>query len=267
MRILIISDVHGNWEALKTVVYNEEYDMIISAGDTVDFGPEPRKCLECLKDKSFVSVLGNHDWAVAYDEDPGSINEIWKSICEKSASFSREDLGEDNLDFIRGFPLERYLEIDQKKIYIAHGSPTNPLAKYIEPAISDEELQEEFKDADADIVIIGHTHFPMMRELKDKLIINPGSVGQPKDGNTMLSYAILENGKVSFKRKRYNIEATLEALKKCNYTDIEYNQLKILLTTAIQPSMSVRQGIDRPPLIISSKRGGRIHEHLKSKIK
>lgn len=67
--------------------------------------------------------------------------------------------------------------------------------------ISDEELEEEFKDIDADIIIYGHTHFPMMRKLKHKLIVNPGSVGQPKDGNVMLSYAILEDGKVSFKRK------------------------------------------------------------------
>lgn len=128
MRILIISDVYGNWEALKTVVENEQYDIIISAGDTVDFGPEPRACLECLRNKNYLSVLGNHDWAVAFDEDAGCVTE-WMSICEKSVRMAREDLGEDNLKYIKEFPLERYEEIDGKKIYIVHGGPTNPLAK------------------------------------------------------------------------------------------------------------------------------------------
>lgn len=244
MRILIISDVHGNWEALRSIINDEKFDLLISAGDLVDFGPQPLECVSFIRSNNTISVMGNHDWAVTNNGDPGSINEIWASICRKSGIFTRESLGHDNLEYIRNFPEQRYETISGKRFYIVHGAPSNPLGIYLKPAITDEQLEEEFKGVEASFIITGHTHFPMIRRLKNRVIINPGSVGQPKDGINYASYFILEDGCIIPKRKLYSIDMMLREYDKFDFTEPEVRQLTAILISARQPHVYSTPGVE-----------------------
>ena len=88
--------------------------------------------------------------------------------------------------------------------------------KYLRPDVSQKELEDELKDIHADIVFIGHTHLPMVRKIHDIIVVNPGSVGQPRDGVPMVSYAVWEDGSISIKRVPYDIEATIKGLQGSN---------------------------------------------------
>lgn len=229
--ILILSDIHSNWEALKTILNDENYDLIMCAGDLVDFGPCPKEVVDFFRISNCFSVMGNHDWAVISGNDPGSTNEIWKSICMKSAHYTKNVLGADNICYIKHLPFEKYIDIEGTRFYIVHAAPSNHLYKYIEPSASIEELEKEFNEIDADYIIIGHTHLPMIRKIKKSLIINPGSVGQPKDGNPDASYAIFSDNGVLLKRKSYDIEKIISSYSKLPFNDIELKELSLALRT------------------------------------
>ena len=88
--------------------------------------------------------------------------------------------------------------------------------KYLRPDVSPKELEDELNDISADIVFIGHTHFPMVRKINNIIVVNPGSVGQPRDGIPMASYSVWEDGSIGIKRVPYDIEATVKGLQGTN---------------------------------------------------
>ncbi|MBS3815451.1 MAG: metallophosphoesterase family protein, partial [Hadesarchaea archaeon] len=107
-------------------------------------------------------------------------------------------------------------EENKQKIYVVHGSPRRPLMEYIFPGSSNQELVRLTKGVNADIIILGHTHVPLERRIMGKLIINPGSVGQPRDRNPKASYMILKIGRnieVENNRVEYDIDLTMEKIE------------------------------------------------------
>lgn len=226
MKILILSDIHGNIAALDAV--RERADMVFCLGDLVNYGPYPRACIERIRGLTDKVVRGNHDNAVGRDMDCGcSIR--YKELSDAGKIFTKAVLNPGEKEFLGNLPTTLNLEIEGKKFVLSHGSPGGDMYKYLRPDVSDEQLESELKDMGADIVFIGHTHLPMVREIDGTIVVNPGSVGQPRDGVPMASYAVWEDSHIEIKRVRYDIEATVKGLEATNIPSVQVSMLAKIL--------------------------------------
>ena len=215
-RLAIVSDVHGNLDALNAVLEDareQEVDGFVNLGDMVGSGAYPEEVVRVLSDDRFLGVIGNVDRDVlefARSPPRPKARSVKKAILAASV----KDLSEESLRFISSLPVELRLEIGGKRILMVHDSPgghDEPLG----PDTADERLRELGRIADADIVLVGHSHRAFFRDVDGVLFVNPGSVGLPLDGDPRASYAILEalHGKVTLRRVAYDIEAAVEALR------------------------------------------------------
>ena len=223
----IISDIHGNLEALQAVLADIEtknIGQIFCLGDVVGYGPNPCECVDLVMGLD-VCLLGNHDQAALFD--PEGFNEgaeqaiFWtRSILEGSTGPKAEQrwefLGE----------LDRRIEFeDQKAIYV-HGSARNPLNEYVFPDdVFNQVKMEKIFALIPQYCFQGHTHIPGVfteslefhspDELNycyelgnSKVMVNVGSVGQPRDNDPRASYVIVDGNQLTFHRVDYDVDAT-----------------------------------------------------------
>ncbi|MSR18296.1 MAG: metallophosphoesterase [Phycisphaerales bacterium] len=239
MRTAIISDVHSNLSALETVLSHidgQRVDRIISLGDIVGYGPDPVECVDLVASRCEWSLMGNHDFGVLYE--PTNFN----AAAEQSAYWTRRQLdGETN----RATAEKRWNFLGRLRVRVAfgsylcvHGTPRRPINEYLFPedvVNSVIKMRQIFERIDL-YCLVGHTHVPGIftdepdfycpsdfenvytMRLGEKVIINPGSVGQPRDSDPRASYAILEAevdgqaDKVEFFRLDYDIERTVKRI-------------------------------------------------------
>lgn len=235
MKIIIISDIHSNYDALlefEKRLRNIEFDEIWCLGDVVGYNAEPNECVEWVKKNSKYILMGNHDYAVLNREEKFLFNEY----ARKAIEWTEKKLYHENKIFLGTFKIS--LKIDE--IFLVHSSPSAPLKwEYV---FGIEEAIHNFSFFEEKICFLGHTHIPSIFELKDeklkmiypeyknekffyvldnnaKYIINPGSIGQPRDGDPRLSFCIFDekNYAVEFFRFEYNIE---EAARKVFESDL-----------------------------------------------
>ncbi len=208
MKILVISDVHGNIIASEEVL-RIPHDTVVFAGDIVDYGPRPKECLHKLKDVSYKIVRGNHDNAAGLGTDCHCSPKM-HDLSVKTRVYTRSVLNREDLEFLAKLPLREQFEIDGKHFYMVHASKSDPLFKYLDPRkIGISEIEKEFEDINADFIIYGHTHIPVLiKRKKGGFILNPGSAGQPRDGDWRASCAVIDtfSNSVEFKRVAYDID-------------------------------------------------------------
>jgi putative phosphoesterase len=210
MRILLIADIHGNYEALQTVL-KVPHDRAICLGDIVDYGPDPDKCIDLLHEKAIPTIRGNHDNAVAFKVDC-QCGYKYKHLSIATREYTWEILDNDRIEYLQKLPLYIKEEFDGKRLHLTHGSPRS-MFEYIKPKTTDEEIRkmidESTEPLEGDFLVIGHSHIPMNRKLGNLTIINPGSVGQPRDGDTRASCAVFdtEKGEVEHLRLDYDIDS------------------------------------------------------------
>ena len=213
-KIIFISDIHGNYEALAAVLddikaKNFNFKNTYCLGDIVGYGPRPNETINLLRKYQIVSILGNYDEAVGfYLPNCGcsitSNNDKVKTM--NSLQWTAEHTDENNKEYLRGLEEQLTLEFKGKSLLLTHGSP-NAINEYLH--YEDIELQEEIaEELLEDVIVFGHTHIPYFKWVNDKLFINPGSVGRPKDGDNRACYCILDMNDltVEFVRVSYNIE-------------------------------------------------------------
>jgi len=228
-KILVISDIHGNYDALYSVL-TEKYDYLIVSGDLTDYGPDPGLVIDAIKESAHHVVMGNHDSANAFNIDC-KCSEKFHDLSVYTRNFYKKFISTEEIKFLKTLPLFLNFEIDGLKFTTVHASLADYLYDYVFPEISNEDLIKKFKNSSSDFVIFGHTHLPMIRIINSTVYINPGSVGQPRDGNWEASYAIIDTYDKSFKikRKRYDIEKTIEKINVLNMDDkIKDTLIKIL---------------------------------------
>lgn len=208
-RVLIISDIHGNIEALKSVL-EEKFDYVVVSGDLVDYGPDPDLVIEKIIDLKPIIVQGNHDAANAYGIDC-KCSEKLHDLSVYTRNFYKYKLNKNEIVFLRNLPMVKNFEIEGLKFTLVHASLIDPLYDYVLPSIDDNELIRKFKFSDSDFIIFGHTHLTFIRSINKSKFVNPGSVGQPRDGNWLASYAIIntDNKEIKLMRKKYNINETI----------------------------------------------------------
>ncbi|MFG0330675.1 MAG: metallophosphoesterase family protein [Phycisphaerales bacterium] len=237
MRLALISDIHGNLEALNAVledIKSREVEGIVCLGDIVGYGPNPVECVDLVAETCEWSLMGNHDFSVLYEPtnfNPGA---------EQAAYWTRRQFEDETDDAKR---LQRFTFLGKLRIRVkfgpddqfiaVHGSPRRPINEYIFPddAINATlKIQQIFERVDR-YSVVGHTHVPGVftnepdfygpDELKgrftfqedEKCVINVGSVGQPRDNDPRASYVVLDEEGASFHRVEYDIDAVAKRIK------------------------------------------------------
>jgi putative phosphoesterase len=211
MKIGLMADPHSNLAALKAVLKDmPRVDQTICIGDLVGYAAEPNEVVNLARSKRIQAVMGNHDYAAVTRDVRG-----FNPLAAQAALWTAEKLSGENLKFLSNLPTQLKIDLKQK-LYVVHGSPRDPLNEYVFPDYPNRELARILEGVDAEIVALGHTHVPMKRMIMGKLIVNPGSVGQPRDRDPRASYVVLTLGEeieVSYKRVEYDTEATARKIR------------------------------------------------------
>jgi putative phosphoesterase len=209
MRILVMADVHANWQALQAVMA-QPHDICLCLGDLVDYGLDPSPCIAWVRDKVPNVVRGNHDHGVAQDVRING-RTGFKYLTGVTRTLTRELVKEDDLRYLSRLPLSRMVTFENTRYFLVHATPRDPLDEYAPP---DEEFwNRRLQNVEAEVICVGHTHIPYVLEVADKLVINPGSVGQPRDGDPRASFAVIEDYKVELQRVEYPIEETVATIQ------------------------------------------------------
>ncbi|MCS7110921.1 MAG: metallophosphoesterase family protein [Ignisphaera sp.] len=249
MRVLMLSDIHGNADALRVVLESAgKWDAVWLLGDFVDYGPEPHVVIDIIRDlRPDALVMGNHDNAVAFDTDCRCAQEIHELSEYTRREVSLKLLSREQIEWLKTLPKTVEIILDGRRHYIVHGSPRNPLYGYVKPDLQPAELRLSLtpsmvalrpKPVEADVVAVGHTHVPMSITVDGIKVVNPGSCGQPRDGDPRASYAIYntEVGSVEIRRVWYDIERVARKIGELKLEDRYSKWLTAILRAGkVQP--------------------------------
>jgi putative phosphoesterase len=237
MRYGVISDIHGNLEAFETVMRalsREKVDAILCAGDVVGYGADPVACIEKVRSIDPIIVCGNHDAACANQTDIRYFNEA----AREAVLWTQTRLGESDITFLKGLDLV----YRDEHVTSAHGTLQEPpLFHYMFTA---EEAYTTFEMMQTRVCFVGHSHVPgiflyrkekidyfyedRMRVSKnEKVIVNAGSIGQPRDGDPRLCYSVYDAAKgiVELKKLSYDIETAQKKIRDAGLPDFLADRL------------------------------------------
>jgi len=231
----LVSDIHGNLEALEAVlreIRHQGIDEVWCLGDIVGYGPDPIACTDLVKRNCSLTLMGNHDWALL--NSPVGFNSLATAMVYKTKEWMRitdqsTEQEKERWNYLSQLPLSA--EVDGT--FLVHASPRAELSEYILPsdvAHDPEKFEEIFSMIDR-ICVVGHSHVPccitedleliMVRgentvvELGDKkMIVNIGSVGQPRDGDNRSCFVTVNEDHVRYTRVPYNYRRTMEKISK-----------------------------------------------------
>ena len=209
MKILLIADIHANWPALSAI--RERFDICLFAGDLVDYATDPSPCIDWIRQESAVGVRGNHDHALAQRVSTRRQSGL-PLLASATRTLHLEQLDRTQVKFLSRLPVTRRFEIAGMKFFLVHATPRDPLDEYL--AADPQAWASRVEAVDADIICVGHTHQQFLVDLGRKRVVNPGSVGQPRDGDPRCAYAIIEDGHIEFRRVEYDIQATVDQMRR-----------------------------------------------------
>ncbi len=230
MKYAILSDIHGNAEALKSVVAiasAEGVSVFLIAGDFMGYYYRLDKVLDILKDFQVYAIRGNHeDMFVDWLNNPSKRVELERKYGQ---SFSRnyQILTKEQLNSLTGLPIQFEAVLSGQSVLMCHGTPWEH-DEYIYPDAPIDIINRIF-DYNKDILIMGHSHYPVIWERDGRYIINPGSVGQPRDRKGGACWALWDSEKKSaaLRREKYDVSAVVDD---CNLFNPEIAYLKDVLT-------------------------------------
>ncbi|MFC7133091.1 MULTISPECIES: metallophosphoesterase family protein [Salinibaculum] len=203
MKVGLVSDIHGNRVALDAVVEDmPPIDALLCAGDVVGYNPWPAECVEWVREEGVPTVMGNHDRAVA-----GGDTFSFNSQAGAGVRYARDHLDDEAIEWLAGLPDERR-ELDGR-VKIVHGHPENP-DRYTFP--------REFAPnllGDEDVLVLGHTHVQHHAKFEEGVVVNPGSVGQPRDSDPRAAYAVLDLADLTVEEHRveYDVDRVVSAVE------------------------------------------------------
>lgn len=227
MRYLVFSDVHSNFPALQSVLMDApDYDEALCLGDLVGYGPNPNECVDRVQDLELTCIAGNHDWGAIGRADLT----VFNREARQALIWTQQQMSASVQSFLGS--LEPKLELTDS-ILLSHGSPRDPVWEYM---VDVGTATDNFRHFDFQIGLVGHSHVPTVFEMPSpdgrarllsgevdqlielqgrRLILNPGSVGQPRDGDPRSSYAMLDTEAMrwTFRRVEYPVEITQERMR------------------------------------------------------
>ncbi|PSQ42469.1 metallophosphoesterase [Halobacteriales archaeon SW_7_68_16] len=217
MKAGVIADIHGNFVALDAVLADmPEVDQIVCAGDVVGYNPWHAECVAVMRGddrplsdpasdaitRAVTTVMGNHDRAVAFDEGYG-----FNDMAAAGVEHARETLSDAELDWLADLPERR--TVCDGRVKLVHGHPDDP-DRYTYP----EEYNSDML-GDEDVLVMGHTHVQGHAIFDEGLVLNPGSVGQPRDDDPRAAYALLDFDEYTIegRRVRYDVEQVIDGIR------------------------------------------------------
>jgi diadenosine tetraphosphatase ApaH/serine/threonine PP2A family protein phosphatase len=228
MRVAVISDIHGNLHALEASIAAlepEQPDAIWCLGDLVGYGPRPNECCSRVAGLADVCLIGNHDLGVL---EQISLDEFSHEAAA-SARWTQSVLGKTSRSYLLG--LSPGAEVPESGAELYHASPRDPVWEYVLDAGS---MRAALEDTVQPLIMVGHSHVPLWALLADgqlsaahapegtevdlsegRVLINPGSIGQPRDGDPRAAFAILDfdEHRATFHRIDYDVERTQEEIR------------------------------------------------------
>jgi predicted phosphodiesterase len=238
MRYAILADIHSNLNAFRAVIDDINrrggFQRIWCLGDIVGYGPEPHECIQLLREYDHICVAGNHDWACIGKISTEEFNQVAAEACD----WTQRKLNDDDIGYLSDLP-ETVIKGD---FTLVHGSPRNPLTEYL---ISDLDAEENLSYFNTPYCLIGHSHVPLVFEKNDiviftrlvegvpvelgdnRVIINPGGVGQPRDNDPRAAYAIYDSdsGILEHFRVEYDIQGTQEKMSEAGLPQLLITRL------------------------------------------
>jgi putative phosphoesterase len=197
MRIGIISDIHGNVQALDTVladIENRGVDALYCLGDLVGYAPFPNEVTERIRAKGIPTIMGNYDDGVGFDRDECGCayrDPVERALGDQSFNWTKTHVTSENKAFLRTLLKELRIEADGKRVLLVHGSPRK-INEYLFEDRPVSSFQRIAASSNADVIVFGHTHRPYTKLVDNVLFVNAGSVGKPKDGDWRACYALLD---------------------------------------------------------------------------
>ena len=214
MKTAFISDIHGNFEALQAVLAEIDrlgIQRIYCAGDVVGYYSQVNECCESLRKRNIACVMGNHDWYIA----GGGFCPRSRSVNDCLA-YQRSIIAPDHVDWLRTFPMQLRIE----EIRMVHGGWADPIDEYLKPSA------EYFERVEGRLFVSGHTHQQTVQHYSNKIYCNPGSVGQPRDGDPRAAFAVYEKGEFILHRVEYNMQKVFDLMEAAGFNDYYYGGLK-----------------------------------------
>jgi putative phosphoesterase len=211
MKFGLISDIHGNSSAFKAVLdcLIERVDHILFLGDFAGYYSFVNECIEMIPADMMTGVRGNHDQILLDFLSSELLPDDYQKAFGSALKRSAEQLSETSKERLFDLPVQLHLNIEGVSLALMHGAPWDPLNGRVYPDFSD---WNRFESCNDDIILLGHTHYPMVKHTGRKLIINPGSVGQPRDGKKGACFAELDisSRDVQFFRVSYDPRQVIE---------------------------------------------------------
>lgn len=224
MKIALLSDIHSNIFALEAVykdLNDEKVDVILISGDIIGYYYWPKEVIELLSnDDRVFCVKGNHEKILEKTRNSDIEASFYRNKYGSGYDTCCEQLSDKHINWIFNLPDELYLTFNEITFFISHGS-LNSIDDYIYPNATLSDLEDNYSTSD--ITVFGHTHYPFLHTHNGKILINPGSVGQPRDIGGLASYVVIntENFVTRFKRIRFDYSNLVETAKNKD-KDLEY---------------------------------------------
>jgi putative phosphoesterase len=198
LRIAVLSDIHGNFPALDAALRDaaqRDVEGVVHLGDLVGYGPRPDEVVDRVRVEGISGVVGNYDLAVCHADAEGGRTRYLKpslsAVGNRTYLWTRGRLRAETLTFLENLPAQIRIREGPTEFLLTHGSPERA-NEYLLPETPEERLRELFEATGVQVMVVGHTHVPQAREVGDRLLLNPGSVGKPTDGDPRASYLILD---------------------------------------------------------------------------
>ncbi|MHB0978941.1 MAG: metallophosphoesterase family protein [Thermoleophilia bacterium] len=216
--IAFFSDVHGNVAALRAVLADLAARGMADAyclGDLIGYGPDPNGVIDLIRETAIPTILGNYDDGVAFDRGECGCyyaDDEARRIGDASYTYTAATVTPERKAWLRGLPRELRVEAADLRLRLVHGSPRR-INEYLQADRDERTYHRLAAQADADVLLFGHTHTPWHQVYEDVLFVNVGSAGRPKDGDVRATYTVLrlEEGRppaVDVHRVAYDVEET-----------------------------------------------------------
>jgi predicted phosphodiesterase len=214
-RIIIFGDLHANWEALLALQQAEpQPEVVLCLGDIVGYGPDPKRCLDAVRTRTTHVIGGWHDRAVGNGQTLGSGDEL----LDATWAHTRSVLSAADRDYLASLPEKLIVEIAGARFCLTRFLPDDREAEtHMLITMSQARLREHFGEIEADLILLGGPHVPALRQIDDRLIVCPGSLGLPRYGVPDPTFAAWEDGAASTARLQihhlhYHPETTMRKL-------------------------------------------------------
>ncbi len=214
MRILLISDIHGNWPALAAL--SEPHDICLCMGDLVEYGPEPGKVIDWVRTNAAYCVRGNHDHGVAQNVEITGVGGF-RYLTMATRVPTIQMLAPEDRRYLAELPTMQLVTVAGKRFLMVHATPRDPMDEYVMADAA--QWANRVAGWNVDYVCVGHTHFQFALDVVGTKVINPGSLGLQRDGVPAARYAVIEDGHVELKQMDYDYDAAVAAVMASPFED------------------------------------------------